>query len=159
MITQQQASALAEVLAMIRPNDWKPRQLMTLFAKHREDHNFPALAEAAIRAARNPAIRSPETIFLPGKHWLQPGEEPDRLPPRQLWCPEHERPENECRRQHYRTEPPAGWRAIVGNPGTTSPTGNQHLQPKESVGDNLSAANEPGQTIPHPAPAKPGASE
>lgn len=70
MIHKRQAEALAAVLALIRPNDWRPQQTLNVFAEHWETtHPFPIIAEVAIRAANDPAIRSPSGIFLPGKHW------------------------------------------------------------------------------------------
>lgn len=70
MITEQQATALTQILTMIRPNDWRPQQLLDLFYTHKDTrHPFPAITEAAIKAARNPDIKSPTVIFLDGKHW------------------------------------------------------------------------------------------
>lgn len=143
MITQQQAAALAEVLAMIRPNDWKPAQLMNLFGQHHEAHNFPALAEAGIRAARNPALRSPDAIFLPGKHWEATEHATPNLPDAPK-CPEHPwEDQHHCRAcladvkagdrdprmigrgprtPRKPSPPPPGYRPTYGDPGTTSPT-------------------------------------
>lgn len=70
MITEQQAITLANLLAMIRPGDWRPQQLTDLFYEHRTTtHPFSDIAEVAIRAANNPDIKSPNVIFLDGKHW------------------------------------------------------------------------------------------
>lgn len=70
MITEQQAITLANLLAMIRPGDWRPQQLTDLFYEHRTTaHPFRDIAEVAIRAANNPEIKSPNVIFLDGKHW------------------------------------------------------------------------------------------
>ncbi|MGO4297120.1 hypothetical protein [Glutamicibacter sp. MCAF14] len=70
MITEQQAITLANLLAMIRPGDWRQQQLTDLFYEHRTTtHPFSDIAEVAIRAANNPDIKSPTVIFLDGKHW------------------------------------------------------------------------------------------
>ena len=70
MITEQQAITLAQLLAMIRPGDWRTQQLTDLFYQHRATpHPFRDIAEIAIRAANNPDIKSPNVIFLDGKHW------------------------------------------------------------------------------------------
>lgn len=88
MIHKPQAEALANLLALIRPGDWRPNQTLTVLGEQRETpHPFPVIAEVAIRAANDPAIKSPTGIFLPGKHWefeTRNVEAPDA--PK---CPEH----------------------------------------------------------------------
>lgn len=87
MITQQQAITLAQLLAMIRPGDWRPQQLMDLFQEHQgTSHPFRDIAEIAIRAANNPDIKSPNIIFLDGKHWNL--DRPTRKPTNPK-CEEH----------------------------------------------------------------------
>lgn len=130
MIHKQQGEALADVLAMIRPGDWKPPQTVRVLAANRETpHPFPVIAEVAIRAARNPAIKSPDGIFLPGKHWDIAEHQAHTPPPTP--CGDHpEEPAHNCRccwadvragdrapdqigkptSPKHRTEPPAGWR-------------------------------------------------
>lgn len=88
MIHKPQAEALAGLLAIIRPNDWRPKQVLDVLAEHRENPApFAVIAQAAVTAAANPSIKSPTGIFLPGSHW--PEEVKARLPdpPR---CEDHE---------------------------------------------------------------------
>ncbi|NKG22230.1 hypothetical protein [Paeniglutamicibacter terrestris] len=89
MIHKQQAEVLAALLALMRPGNWRPNQTLSLFAEHRDDpHPFPVIAEAAIRAANDPAIKSPSGIFLPGKHWQFETFKVE--PPKADPCPDHE---------------------------------------------------------------------
>lgn len=87
-MTEAQANALAAVLAEIRPGDWKPPQLLKLLWDHRAEHPYPSLALAAVKAALNPAVKSPAVIFMPGNHWSSESE--SKLPrPRPKPCPAH----------------------------------------------------------------------
>ncbi|WP_146008985.1 hypothetical protein [Zhihengliuella halotolerans] len=70
MINEHQAHALALIINSFRPNDWGTHQILAVLSEHQNTPTpFPRIVEAAIRAARNPAIKSPTAIFLPGKHW------------------------------------------------------------------------------------------
>ena len=52
MIHKPQAEALANLLALIRPGDWRPTQTLTVLGENKETpHSFGDVAEAAIRAA------------------------------------------------------------------------------------------------------------
>jgi hypothetical protein len=86
-MTESQAQALANVLAEMRPGDWKQAQLLKLFWEHRDKHPFPHLALAAVRVADNPAIKSPAVIFMPGAHWDM--SEIKTPKPRPEPCPQH----------------------------------------------------------------------
>lgn len=88
MIHKHQAEALANLLAALRPNDWRPKQVLDVLEEHRETtHPFVVIAEVAIRAAKNPVIKSPTGIFLPGKHW-EVENYAAKLPPAPD-CPDH----------------------------------------------------------------------
>ncbi|GAA0187966.1 hypothetical protein [Glutamicibacter creatinolyticus] len=87
MITEQQAITLANLLAMLRPNDWRPNQLMDLFHQHRQSqHHFRDITEAAVKAANNPDIKSPAVIFMDGKHW---NNDRNTSRPKNQPCQEH----------------------------------------------------------------------
>lgn len=86
-MTQAQASALAGILAELRPGNWKQPQLLKLFWEHRAEHTFPALTLAAVKAATNPAVKSPDVIFMPGNHWDAPDAKGPKL--RAPDCPDH----------------------------------------------------------------------
>ncbi len=86
-ITKAQAQALANELAEMRPGDWKQAQLLRLFWDNRDKHPFPHLALAAVRVADNPAIKSPDVIFMPGPHWDMPEIKTPK--PRPEACAEH----------------------------------------------------------------------
>lgn len=89
MIHKPQAEALAQLLALIRPGDWRPNQTLAVLAEHRETKiAFKDIAEAAVRAANDPGIKSPTGIFLPGRHWEFERHEVSlpKPPP----CPEHD---------------------------------------------------------------------
>lgn len=86
-MTEAQAKSLADVLAEIRPGNWKQPQLLKLFWDHRAEHPFPDLALAAVRAAANPAVKSPDVIFMPGSHWDFPKIEAPKPKPEP--CPDH----------------------------------------------------------------------
>lgn len=86
-MTEAQAKALADVLAEIRPGNWKQPQLLKLFWEHRAAHPFQDLALAALRAAANPAVKSPDVIFMPGPHWDLP--EVAMPKPKPEPCPDH----------------------------------------------------------------------
>jgi hypothetical protein len=87
MIHKPQAEALAALLAIIRPNDWRPKQVLDLLAEHRENPApFAVIAQAAVTAAANPAIKSPTGIFLPGSHWPEAVKARMPDPPR---CEDH----------------------------------------------------------------------
>jgi hypothetical protein len=86
-MTQAQANALVSVLAEIRPGDWKQPQLLKLLWEHRADHPFPTLTLAAVKAATNPAVKSPDVIFMPGSHWDAPTVAGQKL--RAPDCPDH----------------------------------------------------------------------
>lgn len=89
MIYKQQAEVLAAILALIRPNDWRPNQTLKVLQEHWETpHPFAVIAEVAVRAANDPAIKSPTGIFLPGKHWQF--ETFNVVAPSAPKCPEHE---------------------------------------------------------------------
>lgn len=116
-ITRTQAQQLAAFIHTIRP-DWDPAGT-THNIGLAKDRGTPAdVAHAAIRAASNPANRTPGIIPRDGEHWRQPWKAPDPTPRRTYHCGEHDVPESECRNQHYRTEPPEGWRPPkVNTPG------------------------------------------
>jgi len=95
-MTNAQASALADMLAELRPKDWRKPQLLKLFWEHRTEHPFADLALAAVRAAANPAVKSPDVIFMPGAHWDMP--EIKTPAPRPDPCPDHiGEPSHACR--------------------------------------------------------------
>lgn len=96
MIHKPQAEALATLLALIRPGDWRPPQTLAVLAENRETTiRFPDIAEAAIRAANDPGIKSPTGIFLPGKHWEF--ERHEIKLPKPDPCPEHDwEPAHHC---------------------------------------------------------------
>lgn len=69
-ITEPQAQSLAKLLHEIRP-DWITTSLLNLLWQHRDNHELPTLAAAAIAAANNPLNRTPAVIFMDGPHWQQ----------------------------------------------------------------------------------------
>ncbi|WP_102157688.1 hypothetical protein [Zhihengliuella halotolerans] len=108
-LTKIQAEKLAEFIHLLR-DGWDVPGIVHALGTARVKGAAGAVAQAAIRAAIDPTNRTPAVIAMDGKHWR--ASEPDRLglPPREIWCPDHNSPETKCRDQHYRTEPPAGWR-------------------------------------------------
>ena len=86
-MTEAQANALAAVLAEIRPGDWKPPQLLKLLWDHRAEHPYRDLVFAAVKAALNPAVKSPAVIFMAGSHWDIPDAKGKK--PRAPDCPDH----------------------------------------------------------------------
>lgn len=86
-MTETQAKALADVLAEVRPGNWKQPQLLKLFWEHRAEHAFQDLALAAVKAAVNPAVKSPDVIFMPGSHWDKPAT--NAPAPKPEPCPDH----------------------------------------------------------------------
>lgn len=54
----------------------------------RTDHRIPDWLFSRIRAANDPAIKSPSGIFLPGKHWMLKTFKVE--PPKADLCPDHE---------------------------------------------------------------------
>lgn len=71
MITEQQAQAIVQLLALIRP-DWNPKSMLNLFEQNHDKYEFKPLAGASINAALNPTVRTPAVIFMPGSHWANP---------------------------------------------------------------------------------------
>ncbi|MFJ7748691.1 hypothetical protein ACIQXM_01895 [Arthrobacter sp. NPDC097144] len=67
-LTRIQASLLANLLNQIRP-EWQINSMMTLFFENQTFAPFPALVEAAVKVARNPAKKFPNVIFMTGSHW------------------------------------------------------------------------------------------
>ena len=69
-LTRDQAQHLAAVIADLRPGDWTEKQLMTVFGRNQK-HPAPLaeISTAAINAARDKTIRSPDVIFMAGAHW------------------------------------------------------------------------------------------
>ena len=126
-IPQRQASLIAHTVYELRPKDWRIDQVTQLVFEHRAEHPFPELMEAAVRAARNPALRSPTAIFLPGRHWDH--DEPATTIPQGDPCADHptytahncscciadvkvgDRPANRIGKHHVPEDP------TVGDPG------------------------------------------
>jgi hypothetical protein len=61
-------AAVAQLVAAIRP-DWPPHLVTAVLHSHASQVHLGDLAVAAIRAAQNPAFRSPRTIGWRGPHW------------------------------------------------------------------------------------------
>lgn len=109
-MTETQAKNLTLLLASIR-GDWHPQGIIKSLQVAKDKGTAAEVAIAAIRAATNPKNRTPAIIPMDGEHWRPPTpKEPDRLPPRELWCPDHNLPESKCKPQHTRTPPPPGWK-------------------------------------------------
>ena len=112
-ITHTQAQQLAAFIHTIR-RDWDPAGIVKALGDARGKGPVDLVAHAAIRAAMNPKARTPAIIGRAGEHWAVPWREPDRLPPREVHCPEHDVAESLCRGRHVRKAPPVGWRDAVG---------------------------------------------
>lgn len=72
-------SALAHLVAEIRGSTgaapWQPEGVAPALAaalEHRRARDLAHLAQAAIRAALDPSIRTPAPIALDGRHWHEP---------------------------------------------------------------------------------------
>ena len=157
MIHKPQAEALAGLLAIIRPNDWRPKQVLDVLAENRENPApFAVIAQAAVTAAANPAIKSPTGIFLPGSHW--PEEVKARMPdpPR---CEEHDTfPAHNC---------PCCWadikigerpEAMMGKRMTSPPTTRYQELLAKAQADNLGECNPEPASNPNDHPTRPGPS-
>lgn len=108
-MTKDQAIALAGFILAMRP-DWNADDLMQSLSVLSRKGPAPDMAHVALRAAAASENRIPSAITRTGPHWTLPWKEPDRTPPRELWCIEHDRIESACKGLHVRTEPPDGWR-------------------------------------------------
>lgn len=73
-MTRQEASALAKFLELLRQRvpgpDWDKPGIEDALGRARGMAASPALAQAAIRAAENPANRTPAVIGMEGPHWV-----------------------------------------------------------------------------------------
>lgn len=89
-ITREEATALAELLCVIRPT-WNTRGVLTKGLGPLAKHPAPleVIAWAALRAARNPEVLTPAVIPMNGPHWnLADRPETPRLTPEHE-CPRH----------------------------------------------------------------------
>lgn len=66
-ITHAQAKALAAFIHTVRP-DWGPDGITTALGQARELTSLETLTGWAVRAALNPANRTPAVIAMPGPH-------------------------------------------------------------------------------------------
>lgn len=106
-ISELQAKQLAVFIHSIR-GDWDIAGVHKALGFARGRGPADALAVAAIRAAMNPANRTPAVIGMSGPHWV--GAFVERQGPgRELDCVEHGVPESRCRTRHQRVGPPDWW--------------------------------------------------
>lgn len=89
-LTRDQATALAELIHVVRPS-WDTRGIFTRGLVPLAKHPAPleVIAWAALRAAADPDNRTPAVIPLNGHHWNLADRPPEpRLTP-DLECPRH----------------------------------------------------------------------
>lgn len=92
-MTKAQADAIAVLLHELRPG-WGAPGVYAAVAEVKDREPF-TVAMAALRAANNPANRTPAVIPLPGPHWLaEPGPRPAG------WTPADLRPCGKCGKVH-----------------------------------------------------------
>lgn len=96
-LTKLQATHLANLLNQLRP-EWDINSMMTLFGNNRTFAPFPALVEAAVKVARNPAKKYPNVIFMTGNHWDTTAPDIGAQAPAGPPCEDHDtEPAHNCR--------------------------------------------------------------
>ena len=122
-LTDIEGSSLHMLALALRP-DWKHNNPGALIKAAQdasgsiiEADDFPHAVRALVAYASAKGAnrkRTPDLYPLSGRHWMstrhKAGSSDDGLPPRELWCVEHDCGENACRGQHVRKPPPPGWR-------------------------------------------------
>lgn len=111
-MNEEQALALTTFIQSFRP-DWKMEDIMTGLRVASRTKSLIDIAHATIRYAADRKNQNGVGLSQGGAHWQLPWKEPDRTPPRELWCIEHDCGENACKGQHVRKPPPPGWRDHV----------------------------------------------
>lgn len=102
-IIEKATPPLVRLLHILRP-EWDEPGISAALSRAGKADNVSALAIAAIRAANDPAVRTPAVIAMPGRHWTPvdaPPESSYRHPPNLAatlanGCRQHFEP-NPCR--------------------------------------------------------------
>lgn len=122
-LTDAEGQALHMLALALRP-DWRNNNPGNIIHQHQTEHgalteadNFAHAARALITYATATGTqrkRTPDLYPKDGRHWMSTkattGISDAGLPPRELWCIDHDTTESKCRDKHIRTVPPPGWK-------------------------------------------------